>query len=195
MNKIIRDYNTFKDTLKSISYDDAENQSMLEDEQKEHRMFNFDGISKKFCKKMRGEKNSSCDGYHIKSDGTAYLVEFKNQAEGNVDKVSLKNKIYDSISTLVMNENVTRKEVVQRTSVIIVYNDEIEKEKTDTSYNSSEGFNQFARKMGMLSQKSGIDSYDKKFDLAKYKGQLFREVYTVDKKIFEQDFLKILFES
>lgn len=195
MHKIIKDYNMFKGTLKEISNDKENKQSLLDDELSEHRILNFDGISGKFCKKVRGEKNFSCDGYYEKSNGNRYLIEFKNQPEGNIDKVWLKNKIYDSISTLVMNENVTRKEVANSTSVIIVYNDEAAEEKTNTSFNSSESFNLFAQKMGVLSKKTGIDSYDKKFDLARYQNLLFKDVYTIDKRIFEKEFINVLFES
>lgn len=195
MYKIIKDYNTFKGTLKEISRDKFTKQSLLDDELREHKMFNFDGISAKYCKKIRGEKNFSCDGYYEKSNGNRYLIEFKNQPEGNIDKVWLKNKIYDSISTLVMNENITREEVAKRTSVIIVYNDEVAEEKTKTSYNSSEAFNQFSKKMGSLSKKIGIDSYDKKFDLARYQNLLFKDVYTIDKRIFEKEFIDVLFEN
>lgn len=55
MHKIIKDYNMFKGTLKEISNDKENKQSLLDDELSEHRILNFDGISGKFCKKVRGE--------------------------------------------------------------------------------------------------------------------------------------------
>lgn len=185
----------FKGTLKEVSLDDNKEIYLLDDEKQEHRIFNFDGISKAFCRKLRGEKNSSCDGYYIKPDGNAFLVEFKNQPEGNIDKISLKNKIYDSITTLVMNENITRNEVVKRTSVIVVYNDSANQQKSKTSYNTSQAFNSFAKKIAELSEKKGIHSYDKKFGLQCYKDILFHDVFTVDKQIFEQEFMEFLFED
>ena len=38
-------------------------------------------------------------------------LSLKNREEGKIDKKWLKNKIYDSIATVVMNENVTRTDV------------------------------------------------------------------------------------
>ena len=52
-----------------------------------------------------------------KTPQDTYLIEFKNQEEGTIDKKWLKNKIYDSVSTLVMNENITRSDVAGKTTV------------------------------------------------------------------------------
>ncbi len=59
MSKIINDYNMFKGTLKEVSLDDDKGTYLLDDESKEHRIYNFDGISTTFCRKLRGDKNSS----------------------------------------------------------------------------------------------------------------------------------------
>ena len=63
----------------------------------------------------------SCDGYYEKTSQDTYLVEFKNQGRGvRLIRKWLKNKIYDSIATVVMNErNVTRTDVAGRVTVII----------------------------------------------------------------------------
>lgn len=191
---IIKDYRPYLAKLSELSYDEEHEVSLIEDNDLKHRMYNFDGISDKFAQKMRGEKNMSCDGYFEKTSQDTYLVEFKNQEEGKIDKRWLKNKIYDSISTLVMNENVTRKSVADRTTVIIVYNDANQEEKTDEDYSTSEAFNLFSAKMAKLAGKQGVDCLDKKFDLVRYKGILFKDVYTVDRKDFEKYFLNIIFK-
>lgn len=64
-----------------------------------------------------------CDGY-LNKNGVRYLIEFKNQAEGNIDKIIIKNKAYDSLSLLAMNENLTREELARDTVLVIVYNNE-----------------------------------------------------------------------
>ena len=192
--RIIKDYRPYLAKLSELSYDKEHNVALIEDDDPMHRMYNFDGISDRFSKKIRGDKNMSCDGYFVKSHQEAYLVEFKNQEEGSIDKKWLKNKIYDSVTTLVMNENVTREDVTGRTTIIIVYNDERKQKKTNSDYNTSQSFNKFSKKMASLSGRQEIDCLDKKFDLEKYKGILFKEVYTVDKKDFEQKFLDIIFE-
>ena len=193
--RIIKDYRPYLSKLSELSYDEEHAVSLIADDAPNHRMYNFDGISENFFKKVRGEKNKSCDGYFEKNPQETYLVEFKNQEEGSVDKKWLKNKIYDSVSTLVMNENVTREDVAGRTTVIIVYNDDRKQEKTNSDYTTSQAFNAFSEKMAALAGRQGIiDRLGKKFDLERYKGVLFKEVYTVDKKDFEQYFMDIIFK-
>ena len=79
-----------------------------------------------------------------------------------------------------MNENVTRTDVAGRVTVIIVYNDANHGEKTDSDYSTSEAFNRFSEKLGELSGRKDVDSLPKKFDLERYKGILFKDVYTVE---------------
>ena len=193
-DRVIKDYRPYLAKLNQLSYDKEHAMSLIDDDDQRHRMYNFDGISDRFSKKVRGDKNMSCDGYLEKSSQDTFLIEFKNQEEGNIDKRWLKNKIYDSISTLVMNENTTRNDVAGRTKVIIVYNDENKQQKTNSNYSTSHAFNAFSEKMASLAGKKGIDQFDKKFDLVKYKGILFKDVYTVDKKDFEKYFINVLFE-
>lgn len=193
-DRLIKDYRPYFAKLCDLSYDKEHGISLINDNDFGHRMYNFDGISDKFCKKVRGEKNMSCDGYLEKTPQDTYLIEFKNQEEGTIDKKWLKNKIYDSVSTIVMNENITRNDVARKTTVIIVYNDDIKQERTNTAYSTSKAFNAFSEKIAMLAGKQEADKLDKKFDLIKYKGILFKDVYTVDKKDFEKYFLSELFE-
>ena len=56
-------------------------------------------------------------GYYVAQNGKSYLVEFKNQNEGNVDSRDIRNKIFDSISMIVMNEDKRRSEICERMNV------------------------------------------------------------------------------
>lgn len=188
------DYRQCLATLKEVSFDDDNNISLIDDEQKAHRVYNFDGVSKKLCKKLRGEKNFSCDAYYVKREDDTYLIEFKNQPEGNIDQKKLKNKIYDSITTIVMNEDILPETVIQRTSVIIVYNNEVETLRDESSYSTSEYFSKFSGKLSCLANKQGLDAFEKKFKLVNYRGTLFKEVYTIDKADFVHTFIDYLFE-
>lgn len=187
------EYNNYLITLERASYDNDKSDSLIKDEDYGHRVYNFDAISMKICKKLRGEKNYSCDSYYIKNSNDSFLIEFKNQAEGNIDRVKLKNKIYDSITTLAMNENLSPKEIADRTSVIIVYNNAQETVKDEYSYSNSKAMSKLSRKLSELAKKKDLDSFEKKFDLSKLKGKLFKEVYTVDKEDFEKTFIEYLF--
>lgn len=191
---IVKDYRPFLATLAEVSYDEEHKTSLILDDSKDHRVYNFDGITKNFARKLQIEIKASCDAYYVKNDDSRYLIEFKNQQEGNIDKQWIRNKIYNSVTTLAMNQDITRGEVADNTIVIIVYNDEQVSCKTESGYNTSHSFNSFAEKTASLSLKTGIDRHEKKFDLGKYKGVLFKDIYTVDKKIFNSEFVDELFQ-
>ena len=189
--KLKEDYRSYLSTLKVVSRDKNSQVSLIEDETKEHRLVNFDGIKKKLCKDFRGDALSSCDGYLTK-DGVRYLIEFKNQAEGNIDKTIIKNKAYDSLSLLAMNENLTREELAGETVLIIVFNNEKYVE-SNRSYQSSDSLDKMTMKLKQLSKKDGLDQYPKKFDTSRYIDQFYKNVYTIDVKVFKKKFINILF--
>ena len=186
-DRLIKDYRPYLAKLSELSYDREHKVSLIEDEDMSHRMFNFDGISDKFSKDTRRKICLVMDIMKKRHKDT-YLVEFKNQEEGKIDKKWLKNKIYDSIATVVMNENVTRTDVAGRVTVIIVYNDANHGEKTDGEIIPTiRHLTGFSEKFGNI-RKKDVDSLPKKFDLERYKGILFKDVYTVDRRNFEKYF-------
>jgi hypothetical protein len=193
--RLIEDYNKYKAFFSEVSYDKENKISLINDRNTLHKVYNFDAISDAYCKMLRGEKYMSCDAYYQKNSGEAYLIEFKNQEEGNIDKRNIKNKIHDSVATLVMNEDVPRECVTDKITVIIVYNNEVHDGRTESSYMSSEAYDGFSKKMAELSGMHGLDTYPKKFDLEKYQGFLFKDVYTIGKRAFEEDFVKWIFDK
>ena len=62
-DKVIKDYRPFKATLAEVSFAKEHKISLIHDTEPAHKVYSFDGISKTFAKKMRGQKNMSCDGY------------------------------------------------------------------------------------------------------------------------------------
>lgn len=52
-DRLIKDYRPYLAKLSELSYDREHKVSLIEDEDMSHRMFNFDGISDKFSKKIR----------------------------------------------------------------------------------------------------------------------------------------------
>lgn len=191
--KLIEDYRSYLSTLKVVSRDKNSQVSLIEDETKEHRLVNFDGVKKKLCKDFRGDALSSCDGY-LNKGGVRYLIEFKNQAEGNIDKTIIKNKAYDSLSLLAMNENLTREELAGDTVLVIVFNNEKYVE-SNHSYQSSDSLDKLTMKLKRLSKKDELDQYPKKFDTRRYINQFYKNVYTIDIKVFKKKFMDILFSS
>ena len=57
--RIIDNYNMYLCSISELSRDKERGISLIQDNGKSHRMYNFDGIKKTICKKIRGEKNYS----------------------------------------------------------------------------------------------------------------------------------------
>ena len=125
-------------------------------------------------------------------DNQRYVIEFKNQSEGNIDKVKIKNKAFDSISLISLNENLTREQIAKDTILVIVYNNE-RYESKDNSYSPSETIDKFTMKLKSLAKQENWEKYPKKFDSDKYIGTFYKAVYTVDLKVFMNDFFDVLF--
>lgn len=188
--KFINSYNMFLCDLKRLSYDKTSKESLIDDSTDEHRMINFDKVKSKLCKYLRGDANNSCDGYW-ENEGIRYLIEFKNQCEANVDRVSLKNKAYDSISLLLVNENLTRETLASETILIVVYNDGKYKRNGQT-YSSSEAMDKMTQKLKGF---AGKGEKIVKFGLADLEGKLFKEIHTIQIEEFRNTFYPLLFES
>lgn len=191
--KLLDNYNQCLGTLSQVSKDKANNVSMIEDISIEHRLINFDGIKKKICKGYRGEALASCDGMII-HNGIRYLIEFKNQSEDNIDKAKIKNKAFDSLTLIALNENITREQIAQDTVFIIVYNNE-EYVEGPASYCPSEAIDNFTKKLKKWSKKKGLEQYPRKFDTSIYVNKFYKQVYTIDVSVFKREFMKLLFDK
>lgn len=191
--KLIDNYNLFLGTLTEVSKDKISGTSMIEDNCKSHRLINFDGVKKKICSKFRGEALASCDGM-IVHDDIRYIIEFKNQSEGNVDKAQIRNKAFDSLALLALNENLTREEIAENTILIIVYNNEKHKVGND-SYSPSESIDRFTMKLKKLAKKQDWEQYPKKFDTTKYINHFYKQVYTIDLRVFMEVFYDSVLNS
>lgn len=192
MNKV-KEYRSFLCSLSEASRDKENHESLIEDDDLNHRVVNFDGVRKNICKFYRGEDTCSCDAY-LEKDHIRFLIEFKNQSEGNVDVTNIQNKAFDSLALLMMNDDQCRSHLAEHTVLIVVYN---EKKYTpdNRSYPTSPSSNKFVRKMKELAGKKGLESYSVKFGLQPYIGELYRNIYTVDVEVFINKFYPILFGS
>lgn len=191
--KKVKEYRSFLCSLSEVSRDKENHEILIEDDDPHHRVINFDGVKKNICRFYRGEGTCSCDAY-LEKDHTRYLIEFKNQSEGNVDVTNIRNKAFDSLALLMMNDDLCRSHLAEHTVLIVVYN---EKKYTpdNRSYPSSPSSDKFARKMKELAGKKGLESYPVKFGLQPYIGELYRNIYTVDVEVFQNEFFPILFGS
>lgn len=191
--RIIKDYNIFLCEISKLSWDKEMKMSLIEDEKKQHRMYNFDGIKKQLCKKLRGEKNFSCDAYWEKN-GMRYLIEFKNRSEGNIKREHLWNKAYDSFALLLVNENTTREELAKNTILIVVYDNQ-KNVPNSSSYNPSKSIDKITETLKGYAKLSGINRLPVKFGLDKYKGVLYHDVHTLGVNDFKKYCYPMLFDE
>lgn len=191
--RIIGQYSPYLCTISQLSWDRERKVSLIADDERTHRMYNFDGIKKLICKELRGNENSSCDALWEK-EGLRYLIEFKNQSEGNIDRAVICNKAYDSATLLLVNENLTREQLTENTVFIVVYNNANHK-IDDSSYNPSESMDKLTQKLKGFAKCSGLDQKQKKFGIGKYTGHLYKQVYTLDVDEFRQFFYPVLFNT
>ena len=190
--RIINDYNKLFAPLSTISFDKDNEVAMVADDLKEHRMINFDGAKKQICKNYRSTELKSCDGMLIKDD-CRYLIEFKNQSEGNITKDKIKDKAFDSVALISINENKTREEIAQNTIFILVYNNE-KYEENPHSYAPAPSMDKIAQTFKRWAKLENWEMYPKKFDTKEYIGTFYKNVYTVDLKDFMATFFDKIFE-
>ena len=190
--RIIDNYNMYLCSISELSRDKERGISLIQDNGKSHRMYNFDGIKKTICKKIRGEKNYSCDAYWEKNS-KKYFIEFKNQAEGNISRENLWNKAYDSAAMLLINESITREELAQKAVLIIVYNNQSHLFNA-SSYNPSESMDKFTQKIKGFAKLTGVDQLPVKFGMDKFKDILYHEVHTLGVEDFKKYFYPVLFD-
>lgn len=190
--RLIDNYSTYLCSISELSWDKDRGISFIQDDEKSHRMYNFDGIKKTICKKIRGEKNFSCDAYWEKNS-KKYFIEFKNQAEGNISRENLWNKAYDSAAMVLVNENITREELAQKAVLIIVYDNQRHIPDA-SSYNPSESMDKFTQKLKGFAKLTGVDQLPVKFGLDKFNGILYREVHTLGVEDFKKFFYPVLFD-
>lgn len=191
--RIIEDYNSYLCKISELSWNKQKKMSLIEDNAMQHRMYNFDGIKRTLCKKLRGEQCFSCDAYWEKND-IRYLIEFKNQSEGNIKREYLRNKAYDSIALLLVNENTTREELAKNTILIVVYDNQ-KNVANSSSYNPSESIDKITKTLKGYAKQTGVNQLPVKFGLDKYKGVLFHEVHTLEVNDFKKYYYPVLFDE
>lgn len=191
--RFIKDYRPYLCEISKVSFDKNSGVSLIKDDEKEHRLINFDGIKRKLCKEFRENDLFSCDAY-IEKDGVRYFIEFKNQNEGNVDRNQIRNKAFDSFSLFLVNENnITGEELAESAVYLVVYNNNAEYFAGKEAYQSAPSINKLTTKLKELSGKTGLERYPKLFGVDRYIGKLYKNVYTVDVKIFIKEFYPLIF--
>lgn len=178
---------TYAMSIRQASYDDAKDQYLVD---RDLIVYNFDEIKEYICRRFRDNAFvSSCDAFYAAEDGREYLIEFKNQKPEDVPRRSVKQKAFDSLYLLMLSfhPHQTVEEISKRLSLIVVYNEHASKGPRKGSYNKSESFDKMAAKFGGYAKvKTPLST---QFGLGYLKGQLYRNIYTLDVREFVRRFV------
>lgn len=178
---------TFRMTIRKASYDDAKKQYLVDSDL---QVYNFDDVKEYVCRKLRDNSfTRSCDAYYQDRKGREYLIEFKNQREEDVPRRMLRQKAYDSLflHLLTFGRGKTVDEASQNMSLIVVYNNDAASGPPERRYSKSESFEKMAAAFGSFAGEQRPRSV--KFGLSYLRGQLYREVDTLDVRDFMREFV------
>lgn len=174
-------------TLKDISYDKCRKEyttnCMI-------KAYAFDSMSKIICKRLRGECLSSCDAFYESKDGDFYFIEFKNEPQGNVKTIEIKNKAFDSCSMLpyTLFLGLPLINVIRNLNLIVVYNNNKRPIRDKDYYNEPGALELLDHDLGIM---AGIDDPKPKllFNLDRIEGNLYKKIWTINIDAFEKNFI------
>ncbi|MEI3300724.1 MAG: hypothetical protein V8R67_08750 [Eubacterium sp.] len=187
------DYNEYDSTLKKTSWDKSANEALIFDKHPKHHVTNFDLVEKAMGRIFHRDLRKSCDAY-VEKNGKRYLIEFKNQSDTKVDATDIRNKIYESIALLALNENIPRELLAQQTVVIVVYNKKKHVQDKSTAA-PAPSIDKLTKKLKSYANKRDLESYPKKFLVSSFSGKLIHNAYTVDVEDFQNEFMPMLFDE
>lgn len=179
---------TFKNSLKEISYDDANDEYMTE---LSHPSLNYDKVVVKYDALNNKNSSKSIDGLFIENNRKVF-VEFKNgrlisDKQVNKNKIlKIKKKIKDS--NLILCDMLGEKEDFIKTNIdfVLVYS-EIKNPKgsehsdDNVDFNPSSWREKIGRRFLGLGKKELI-----RFGLGEYEGNVYKKVHTYTITEFEE---------
>lgn len=173
-------------TLKERSRDD-DGHSFIESQQE---VYDFDEITQEIADMYRNKRPmASCDALYSKDDSHIYLIEFKNARRSRIGKKFFLQKAFDSVFSLefAFYQHLPLEELKEKLYLVVVYNDEGVVEKEAESPN----FQSFKQAVGRLAG----DNERILFGLDIYKGVLYKDIFTVEKDVFMEQFHDDIFDS
>lgn len=169
----------YQGTLRKASYDDANDVSLIEDDKT--RVYLLDEISKEIAKEYEIDIPSSCDALHM-ADEDIFIIEFKNREYKDIsskDKRDIRKKAYQTPELLLSDfcKNWTIGDLARHAVLLVVFKSMQDKEES------------FGRIVEKFNQWANGNRSPVKCKLAKFKGVLYKDVYTIGKEEFENIFL------
>ena len=167
-------------SLKDISCDTTNGVSLIKND--EIKMLCLDDMISDISKDLCINAPSSCDAVYMKND-KIYVIEFKNRKYSQItskDKRDIREKAYHSMLFLLhLEDNKSMVEIKDNATLFVVFKEMDE----EASYkNLVETINRYA---------NGNDHVIR-CQLGKLKGKYYKEIYTIDKEVFESVYLSQL---
>lgn len=162
-------------TLSEASFDNAKAERLIESD---FQAYKLDTLTVQVCRELRnGQTLSGCDAY-LKSNGTYWFIEFKNQYADTINQKTVQQiwrKAYDSVSTVGMaiEKTITLDDLCHNAAFLVVFRDEEEA-----------GLDAIQKQVSNLSEDEPVY-----WGLRKIEGKLYREVHTIPATEFQQTWI------
>ena len=176
-------YENYESTIEAVSQSDGGKKFIESD----IKVYDFDKFTEDICRDYRNKKNlCSVDAFAISDNGNFLFIEFKNARKSQFPKTSLPPKAFDSIyiAQFFLQEKYSIEYLKEHSVLIVVYNDDAvygqQKE------NKSGHFEKIKNKLGTYAK---VDKEKEiLFNLEKYKGALYKDIFTISKKEFMEKY-------
>lgn len=179
------DKEKYKGTLRTASYDDANNVSLIMDESVE--IFLLDEMAKDIAKEYEMEAPSTCDAVYLNRKGN-YVIEFKNREYGSMtakDKRDIRKKAYQTPELLAHSffRDRTMEDLASNVSLLVVFKNMQEKEES------------YGKIVTTLQTLAGESEPKARCKLGRFQGNFYKEVHTIGKAEFETTYLPLMGED
>ena len=169
----------YRGTLRKASYDDANDVSLIENDDVE--VYLLDEMAKAIAKEYGMETPSTCDSLWTK-ENEIFVIEFKNREYKSIaakDKREIRKKAYQTPEILLNSifRNQTMENLSEHATLLVVFKNMQDKE---------ESFGKFAGKLNQLANGSAQRVRCK---LGSFKGEFYKDVHTIGKEEFEAVYL------
>lgn len=179
--------NCYRTTLKETSYDNDNNEYMTESTLE---VVDFDKLKNHFQSNLdRKDERTFCsnDALFENHDGEIFMIEFKN---GRIQRDVQFNLFWENFDSVLIHMHYDRRDIQtikEKLNYILVYN-EVKNQNVDGT-NDSISQSTSRNKIG-ATLASKANTHFILFGLNYFKGYIFREVFTLTKKQFEEQFIQ-----
>ncbi|MBR1742348.1 MAG: hypothetical protein IJ733_10890 [Lachnospiraceae bacterium] len=174
----------YKKTIAECSKSDS-GKALIDDETE---VYSLDYYAEDLGKTYRSKKKypASVDAFLMTEDHRFVFMEFKNARKSKITYHQLASKTFDSmyLAQLFLGGKYSLETMAKSSALFVVYQDGLDDESQKE--NDSASFERFKEKVGELAK---ISENHVLFDLEKFKGWLYKDIYTIGQDEFRKSFL------